>query len=107
MTQSAISREDYTSAFHECPECGAGHCPSEVSARWWQRLLSCGDCDKRCTDDYALKDEVWLSRATKNERLHLECFEARLGRKLTRDDFGPAPINQQLMWAWERGRTSA
>lgn len=97
-----MKREDYIAAFHNCPECGAGHCPGNVQARWLRRLLSCADCQDQCADDYTLKDEVWLAWADKDERLHLRCFEARLGRPLTPDDFTPASTNRQIMWAWRK-----
>ena len=102
-----ITRAEFIANHHDCVECGAGHCSAEVKARWLQRLTVCADCAVLCIDDYMLKDEVWSDVATADERLHLRCFENRLGRNLTLDDLKDVPANKALRWAWGRGADEA
>lgn len=46
-----------------------------------------------------LRNEIWLSVASKDTNLCIDCVEKRLGRKLTKEDFDPCDFN---FW---KGRT--
>jgi hypothetical protein len=50
---------------------------------------TCVDCGKpfQVAEEYMLRNAVWLQAAKKDERLHRQCFEKRLGRKLTDADY--------------------
>jgi hypothetical protein len=49
----------------------------------------CADCGGPfpLEEEYILRNAVWLQAARKDERLHRACFERRLGRPLTDDDY--------------------
>lgn len=49
----------------------------------------CADCSGpfRLEEEYILRNAVWEQAARKDERLHRACFERRLGRALTDDDY--------------------
>jgi hypothetical protein len=59
----------------------------------WKRRWRCANCRKLTSDDYMLKDKVWLSIAQKKDKLCLACVEKRLGRNLKKSDFSKAPVN--------------
>lgn len=62
------------------------------SRRKWL-CLDCGKCTK--LEHYFVKDSVWKDLASMPEAgmLHVLCLEARIGRKLNKDDFTDAHIN--------------
>ena len=37
----------------------------------------------------------------------MDCLEKRIGRHLTRDDFPKVPINDDILWAFDRGAANA
>ena len=61
---------------------------------------------------YMVRDEIWgesgaptrlvISAETKGYYLCIGCLEARLGRKLTRDDFTDAPVNELSRFSSDR-----
>jgi len=58
--------------------------------------FNCADCDQNTfikNEYYMLHNEVWCSAASKFEMLCVLCFEKRLGRQLTHDDFVKLPVN--------------
>ena len=50
---------------------------------------ACDCCGRPEPPMYDLVDELWLSRALANELLCIDCFQARLGRKVVWDDLKP------------------
>lgn len=55
----------------------------------------CSDCLQEVERGYIVHDDLWLSVAEKEEVLHVECLEKRIGRKLVPADFAPGvPLNQ-------------
>lgn len=63
----------------------------------YPELWICHECGLNCAyfgEDYMLDHSLWLAHAKKKELLCVGCFESRLGRHLTRDDFlANVPIN--------------
>lgn len=58
--------------------------------------FECTDCQENTftkQEYYMLHDVVWCSAASKFEMLCVLCFEKRLGRQLTHDDFVKFPVN--------------
>jgi len=58
--------------------------------------FNCADCNQNTfikNEYYMLHDEVWCSVASKFEMLCIACFEERLGRLLSPEDFVKMPIN--------------
>ena len=53
----------------------------------------CTNCKKKTEDYYMLHDALWYSVAEAWETLCIVCFEERLGRELTKDDFSNVPVN--------------
>lgn len=66
-------------------------------SREYIRRMSCCDCGRFRYDMFMVNDDLWKSYAGQRPRLCLECFEKRMGRKFTADDFRQyrnAPIHQ-------------
>lgn len=74
-----------------CEECRL------VRLRRFRATTTCAHCG-RYTEHFMVHNAVWsaanLGREMKIICLH--CLSRRLGRKLTRDDFTPAPVNATL-----------
>ena len=65
--------------------------------RWEGDCLDCA-APVRSHDDFVVHDSLW--RATVPEirgRLHVRCFEKRLGRSLAPEDLKDCPLNQMLL----------
>jgi len=62
------------------------------SKRKWL-CIDCANCTK--LEHYFVKDSVWKDLAGMPEAgmLHVLCLEARIGRKLNKEDFTAAHIN--------------
>jgi hypothetical protein len=62
----------------------------------------CVDCHERChsNDEYFVRDTVWREANTEG-RLHRECLERRLGRKLKNSDLVLWPVANG--WAFRAG----
>jgi len=65
-------------------------------------MFECMDCHccTKCNDEYYMvHDEVWESAVPEGQgMLCIGCLEERLGgRRLTRYDFGPAPVNSMSL----------
>jgi hypothetical protein len=63
--------------------------------------IRCLDC-KKASDSPMIIDELWLSVANKKNHLCLNCFEQRIGRKITRKDLRPCLWTTVLMQLVER-----
>jgi hypothetical protein len=62
-----------------------------------KREFICEDCNGSGLDCPQIKDEVWRSaRGLPTTLLCTECFENRLGRLITRDDFQPCPLTRTI-----------
>ena len=61
----------------------------------WKGCADCG-CKKGSAAYYMVRDEVWAQAGGGRSLLCLCCLSARLGRKLQRDDFNEAPINEAI-----------
>jgi hypothetical protein len=65
-----------------------------------QRFIHCTDCQTTCGEamDYMVHDRLWYGPAHASSRqfLCLSCLSRRLGRRLTVDDFTPAPVNNRI-----------
>lgn len=56
----------------------------------------CSDCLEHVDRLFMVHDDLWLSVATEDERLHAECLARRLGRPLVEADFKPGvPVNEK------------
>jgi hypothetical protein len=56
----------------------------------------CKDCKKENPDQFMAKDSIWLSVARDDEILCLDCFQKRLNRELTPEDFPwDMPLNME------------
>lgn len=68
-----------------------------------QRSWNCEDC-KGLNDEYMVRNEVWkkiIKNASEANRLLLclDCLQARLGRRLTPEDFNFAiPVNRPILF---------
>jgi hypothetical protein len=93
---------------HQCPDCLALHWRPEEREAVRERWERCAACKEPVTDDYMLRDEVWLAAGGKlgpgGGVLHLRCVEKRLGRKLALEDFADVGINNAIRWAWDRAQ---
>jgi hypothetical protein len=54
-------------------------------------LGRCADCGRPflVTEEYILRNAIWDQAARRDERLHSECFEKRLGRPMRAGTFVP------------------
>lgn len=81
-------------------------------------LFKCLDCEYACLDDFVVHDTLWRQAVPEQSalhrearqlgvrrtvRLHLSCFEKRLGREVTVKDLKDVPANKLLRLFWERG----
>jgi len=55
----------------------------------------CHDCESEDFQYYSVKNELWEQYGFGLGLLCLPCFEKRLGRKLTKDDFIDCPLNDE------------
>lgn len=58
--------------------------------------FTCFDCGKdTCNghDYYVVWDYLWKKFGVGDGMLCIQCFEKRIGRKLTKEDFVPCPVN--------------
>ncbi len=76
----------------------------EKALRRYLQRDACIDCTETNWDDFAVHDEIWNSVAGRLEgRLHLSCFEKRLGRLLKLEDFTDFPVNNMLKLGYSIG----
>lgn len=54
--------------------------------------MFCQKCHK-LAEWYMLNDDVWNKVCNKNDLLCISCFEKKLGRHLTKNDFQQIPLN--------------
>jgi hypothetical protein len=52
-----------------------------------EERFTCEDCDEQDYDMYMVNDELWKEHGNERNTLCMSCFEDRLGRKLTKNDF--------------------
>lgn len=66
--------------------------------------LYCRDCKKRHYpyQMYRLKNRIWKKIAKNSVALCISCFQKRLGRKLTKEDFTKCKINEDFFNRIER-----
>ena len=75
---------------------------------WVHRQLKCTDCGCKPWDmgeDFYVRDGLWITSMPVKKRddvICLGCFEKRLGRKLTRNDFQPWFRNNR--WYRDKGK---
>ena len=65
-------------------------------------LCFCKDCMHEINNTFMAKNSVWLSVAMDSEELCLDCFQKRIGRNLTQEDFNlmlPANIENDRVRA--------
>ena len=61
----------------------------------------CQDCKQRDITYFMVKDEVWEASGVGKGIICPQCFEARLGRKLTIQDFKKVPSNNEIFYGYE------
>lgn len=76
--------------------------------RWWRKdsekdRFFCLNCGKG-HDSFMVHKKIW-EEAGYHPKANccLPCLENNLGRELTMNDFTPAPINNAIRWAYQRG----
>lgn len=64
----------------------------------------CEDCEQPAPTTYIVADYLWHEYGNKKGRLCINCFERRLGRPLTSDDFECVPVNDVLFFGVQMGK---
>ena len=57
---------------------------------------SCDDCGADYDEFYMVNDDIWESHSNGDRYLCIGCLEARLGRKLFRQDFTNVPVGTEI-----------
>jgi hypothetical protein len=59
--------------------------------------IYCNDCDRTDMSVFNVHNQLWAKYGVGKARLCLDCFQIRLGRKVTTDDLTDAPCNWDLI----------
>lgn len=65
--------------------------------------LACMDCRQADPMSFWVEDDVWQAAGLNRGIICIPCFETRVGRKLTIQDFKPVPMNDPIFFGYLLG----